>query len=141
VSHDRYFLDRTVQRLLVIRPPQVIDFAHNYSAWLKKSASENRVGRQKRIDAKPQAASTATTTVAAKPKKDNPYARPFGRLTSKELEKQITDTEIAINECQQQFGDAETMKDSALAKKLQAEYEQLNSKLQQLEAEYFAREQ
>ena len=33
------------------------------------------------------------------------------------------------------------MKDPNLARNLQADYEQLNAKLRQLEAEYFAREQ
>jgi ATP-binding cassette subfamily F protein 3 len=146
VSHDRYFLDRTVQRLLVIRPPQIDDFGDNYSAWLRTASktpekSEKSEKSEKKTDANPQAASPASAPVASKPKKDNPYARPFGRLTLHELEQQITDTEIAINECQQQFADGETMKDPNLARNLQAEYEQLNSKLQQLEAEYFAREQ
>src|SRR5437667_7019638 len=30
-SHDRFFLDRIVTRLLVIRPPEVIDFDGTYS--------------------------------------------------------------------------------------------------------------
>ena len=77
---------------------------------------------------------------AKAPKKDNPYARPFGRLTIEDLEKQIQETELALADCQADFGDSELKKDPARAKKLQGEYEELGKKLQQLEEEYFARE-
>ena len=36
VSHDRYFLDRTVKRLWVLEPPTMRDFAGNYSRWHEK---------------------------------------------------------------------------------------------------------
>lgn len=36
VSHDRYFLDRAVERLWVLTPPGIIDFDGNYSAWVEK---------------------------------------------------------------------------------------------------------
>ena len=58
-----------------------------------------------------------------------------------ELERQITDTEIAIAECQESFGDADSFKDPSRGQKLQSEYESLSKKLEALEAEYFAREQ
>jgi hypothetical protein len=74
-------------------------------------------------------------------KKDNPYARPFGRLTVAELEQQITDTEIALAECQQSFGDPGSFKDPAGSQRLQAEYKAFQAKLEALEAEYFAREE
>ncbi len=49
VSHDRYFLDRVVDRLWVISPPTIKDFGGNYSAWVEKLAEE------KRAEAKPAA--------------------------------------------------------------------------------------
>ncbi|HXE54121.1 MAG TPA: ABC-F family ATP-binding cassette domain-containing protein [Tepidisphaeraceae bacterium] len=36
VSHDRYFLNQVVERLWVVSPPDVTDFAGNYSQWLEK---------------------------------------------------------------------------------------------------------
>ena len=73
-------------------------------------------------------------------KRENPYARPFGRLSLKELEQQITDTEIAIAECQESFGAGGSFKDATRGQRLQTEYKSLSEKLQALEAEYFARE-
>ena len=57
-----------------------------------------------------------------------------------DLERQISETEIAVGECQQALADAATFKQPSRGKKLQAEYDQLAEKLKQLEAEYFARE-
>ena len=140
VSHDRYFLDRSVKRLLVLRPPEMVDFAANYSAWMQRLAAEAQERSASPVSqAKPKEA-------PARPKdptkrKDNPYARPFGRLSIEELERQITDTEVALAECQDGFGDAGSFRDPSRAQHLQAEYKSLSEKLEALEAEYFAREQ
>jgi ATP-binding cassette subfamily F protein 3 len=138
VSHDRYFLDRSVKRMLVLRPPEMVDFAGSYSAWMQRLATE----AAQRADAP----APAKREAPARPKdptkkKDNPYARPFGRLSIEELEQQITDTEVALAECQEGFGDAESFRDPSRAQQLQAEYKSLSEKLEALEAEYFAREQ
>jgi ATP-binding cassette subfamily F protein 3 len=141
VSHDRYFLDKIAQRMLVLDPPNVIDFAGRYSQWVGKLDAEEQEKQSE--SSAPKAKSKAAAAQAAREpgrKKDNPYARPFGRLTLEELERQITDTEIAIAECQESFGDAESFKDPSRGQKLQSEYESLSKKLEALEAEYFARE-
>jgi len=146
VSHDRYFLDQTIGRLLVLQPRGIADVQGNYSAYAAKVRADEEAARladqarnhdEKSKPAQPTAVKTQTT---AKPKKDNPYLRPFGRLSLRELEQQITDTEIAIAECQQLFGDPDAFKEPARGQKIQSEYEQLSKKLEQLEEEYFARE-
>src|SRR5688572_4022622 len=140
VSHDRYFLDKVVRRLLVLEPPRVMDFEGNYSGWQGKlraaeAAREEKEKRQRESGgAKPQAAGKKES------RKDNPYLRPFGRLSLEELEKQITDTEVALAECQEMFGDGEAMKDGGKAAKVRGEFEALSKKLEQLEEEYYARE-
>jgi ATP-binding cassette subfamily F protein 3 len=139
VSHDRYFLDKVVRRLLVLEPPRVEDFGGNYSAWQAKARAveEGRAAKETRgregSGAKPPAAKR-------EPRKDNPYLRPFGRLSVEELERQITDTEVALAECQEMFADGEVSKDAARAAAVRAEYEALSKRLEQLEEEYFARE-
>ena len=40
VSHDRYFLDKIATRLLVLRPPAIVDFDGNYSAWHQRCVAE-----------------------------------------------------------------------------------------------------
>jgi len=137
VSHDRYFLEKIARRLLVLRPPELIDFSGTYAQWTVREA------QRKEQQSVAQTSETRPKRPAESPqpprKKDNPYARPFGRLTLEELERKITDTEIAINECQAGFGDPDTFKDQARGRQLQAEYQALSQKLEALEAEYFAR--
>ncbi len=159
VSHDRYFLDRVARRLLVLQPPGVVDFDDNYSAWQQKLRDDASAERAATKAAAAGANKSKSKMMAPKPpvapppaqqqqpknqpskKKDNPYARPFGRLTKQELESQITETEVAIAECQGGFGATDGFKDPSRGQKLQDEYKKLSKKLQDLEAEYFMREE
>jgi ATP-binding cassette subfamily F protein 3 len=141
VSHDRYFLDRSVSRLLVLRPPEMIDFAANYSAWIQKLAADAAQRSAAGAGAQSRSKEPAQRPKESSKKKDNPYARPFGRLSIEELEQEITDTEVALADCQHGFGDSGSFKDPSRSQQLQAEYKTLSEKLEALEAEYFAREQ
>jgi ATP-binding cassette subfamily F protein 3 len=139
VSHDRYFLDKAIKRLLVVDPPRIRDYAFNYSAWLYKTTSE-AAKRKSTDEAKPAAKPQALRQQLSAPKKDNPYKRPFGRLSVQDLEREIHQTEKAIAECQSRFADADWFKDPESGNRLQHDYDSLTKKLQELEAEYFARE-
>jgi hypothetical protein len=72
--------------------------------------------------------------------KENPYLRPFGRLSVEELEREITETEVALAECQESFGDSGSYKEPQRGMKLQEQFDTLTRKLEQLEQEYFRRE-
>ncbi len=41
ISHDRYFLDRTVERLLAIEDGQLVEYAGGYSDYLEKKAKKS----------------------------------------------------------------------------------------------------
>ncbi len=148
VSHDRYFLDRVARRLLVLEPPGVVDFEGNYSAWMRKSAAEaQRKAMEQEQRRKPQSRSAAKNAPGGSSKRsggksskpaENPYARPFGTLTVQELETRITETEIALADCQRQFGDSAALRDRG--REIQADYDALSAKLTALEKEYYARE-
>jgi ATP-binding cassette subfamily F protein 3 len=154
VSHDRYFLDRVAQRLFVLNPPDMVDFSGNFSKWHQKQIAnaqaeakaqtthERASGKREQASRSAAPSHARSDQVAKKPKSaDNPYLRPYGRLSMPELEAQITETEVALAGCQQAFADSESFKDPARANRLRGEYEALGKKLKQLEAEYFAREQ
>jgi len=139
VSHDRYFLNRSVQRMLIIRPPVVTDFLGNYEAWTQKLAQEKAQQREapaRKPAAKPQAAPKPV----GKPSADNPYRRPFGQLSVEELERKIQATEAKIAEIQSRFGDQSMAKDAVAFRNLRDEYDKLREMLEGLEQEYFARE-
>lgn len=159
VSHDRYFLNKVVTRMLILDPPRLIDFDGPYSRWVEKSAASKakpaaKASRDRPDADKPRDKSSATEGQTLKPppkasasatksevkKKDNPYLRPFGRLSVMELEKQIAQTEGAIAECQSAFGQVNNFKDPKKAQTVQSQYEQLTQKLHALEEEYLTRE-
>jgi ATP-binding cassette subfamily F protein 3 len=136
VSHDRYFLDRVVSRMFVLQPPGMRDFDGNYTDWMRKKS-------QPAPAAPPQSPKSFKAPAKARqssgPKRDNPFTRPFGKLATPELEQQITETEIALADCQSGLADPQAHRDPRRGKELSAEYESLQKKLKALEAEYFER--
>lgn len=144
VSHDRYFLNKVARRMLVLRPPGLVDFDGTYSDWVTKSKTlktpatpskqqQHQPAKQKQ-EAKPAPAAQKSSDAK---KRDNPYARPFGKLSTQDLEKQIAETERLITDAQATM--AESFKDPNRVKKAQADFDSLSTKLEQLEAEYYAR--
>ena len=139
VSHDRYFLDKIVSRLLILNPPEIQDFTGNFTAWSKRQAEKAAQARQAREESKKAKPAKPRPASAAKKKPDNPWDRPFGRLSVEDLERQIAETEAAISEFQNRFADADLARDVQRSRKLKDEYAALGKKLKQLEQEYFAR--
>src|SRR5437764_12311714 len=117
---------------MVLQPPKLADFSGNYSAWAARQATESQ-----RRHAKPP---SQNEKVRAKrdSAKANAYLRPYGRLEPKELEHQITQTEIELAECQQMFADAENFK-SGKSRDLYSHFDALIHKLEESDEKYFAR--
>lgn len=149
VSHDRYFIDKVIKRLFVIQPPTLTDFDGGYSKWVtklaekKQQAAAQKQASQKQSSQKQQATKPKPVQQPKPQQKnqDNPYKRPFGRLTVAEIEKEIQKTEKELAACQSKFGDLSQFKNQSKAKPLQEEFDALTLKLEQLEAEYFLREE
>jgi ATP-binding cassette, subfamily F, member 3 len=136
VSHDRYFLEKTAGRLLILDPPIIRDFEGRYSRYLDTLSGAPAPKSTK--DKTKQKQSSAPSKPAAK-KANNPYSRKFGRLSTEELEQQISQTEKKIVELQHHFGDADAFKNPTRGKELHEEYESLTKKLAEMEEEYFTR--
>ena len=144
VSHDRYFLDKVATRLLVIDPPGITDFEGGYTAWQQKTAEQaaaKAAPAKKEPPRKEQPKPAPQPQQSKQPvKKDNPYARPFGRLSVVDLERQIAETEIAVNDSQRDLSLPAVQRDAGRSKRAKAEHAALEKKLKDLEAEYYARE-
>jgi ATP-binding cassette subfamily F protein 3 len=142
VSHDRYFLDKVATRMIVIDPPNITDFEGGYSAWQTKKAqlaSAANAAKSKQKSAPPPPPKKEQPKQPSN-KKDNPYARPFGRLTVPELEKEISIAEKSMTDFQLKLADPSLSRDPGKGKKLKADQDAMASKLEALEAEYYARE-
>jgi ATP-binding cassette subfamily F protein 3 len=135
VSHDRYFLNKLTTRMLILDPPKLIDFDGGYGQWVQKQSAKPPSAPP---PPKP-AAKKQPQPAKQKEKKDNPYNRPFGRLSTQDLERQIADTEQALKICQSNFANAQTMRDPTNQRRLQSEHDTAAAKLKALEAEYFTR--
>ncbi|HRK29767.1 MAG TPA: ABC-F family ATP-binding cassette domain-containing protein [Tepidisphaeraceae bacterium] len=152
VSHDRYFLDRATARTLILTPPTMVDFDGKISAYLQKQREAAKVAKaagksrpESKAAMKPAAKKEAASppkhpAPAARAPKDNPYKRPFGKLSVAEIEKKIQETERAIGDSQEKFAQPELLRDASRSRKLQQEFDALRETLAELEAEYFTRE-
>lgn len=142
VSHDRYFLDRVTDKLLILDPPRgVIAFDGRVSRWLEKeraarAAQSHKTERPRAVRAREAAPAAAPTTSAPK---DNPYKRKFGRLTVEQLEVKIHETESAIAACQASFTDPQVLRDPARSRQLHIDLLEFQQTLADLEAEYYSR--
>ncbi len=145
VSHDRYFLDKVIRRLLVLRPPDLMSFDGGYHDWAaresRQAAEAGRKAEESSLSRSKREPSLARASEKPSPRKDNPYLRPFGRLSTENLEREIHDTEVALAECQQDLTDPATYRDPGRSQSLNRDLQSLGTKLKQLEEEYFAREE
>ena len=145
VSHDRYFLDRLVDRLLVLRDGEVRMYLGNYSYYLGKraearAAREARQQSARRADKKRRAAgrraaaksgsgrkSKAKSVAAPEPPPPRPVA---------ELEALIAEAEAGLSVRAQTLANAETYQDPERMRRLRAEYEELHRRLTELMSEW-----
>jgi len=129
VSHDRYFLDRQVDRLLVMRSDKCAVYEGNYSHYieqiekqrerLKPGASPNRK-KPKRQDSLPR-----------KPKSS---PSPYDGLSADELEELVVQHETELAALHERFGDSSVYKDPAVLEELLEQTEVLERELAEVDA-------
>lgn len=129
VSHDRYFLDRSVNRLWILQPPGMVDFEGNYSKWREYCDRRAAQARPSKSQRKPPA---ANRTKPAKSRKSP--ASP----SAAQLEQQIGQTESAIAQCQKTFADPTVYNDPDASRQTQDELDRLKAQLRELEEAYFS---
>ncbi|MBK9118872.1 MAG: ABC-F family ATP-binding cassette domain-containing protein [Phycisphaerales bacterium] len=136
VSHDRYFLDRVVERLLVIRPEGCRYVNGNYSDYIAlveseraaveaaaQAAAEEERRRQKRVNP------VRSAGAGSKP----PPSR-YRRMPLAELETFIADQERRITALHERFNDPQVYSDAAKVAELQGELDTLRAELAEAEA-------
>jgi ATP-binding cassette subfamily F protein 3 len=140
VSHDRYFLDQIVDKLVVMRSDGVRLYEGNYSYYLaqveqQKAAEEAGRAALRKKGATPAAAARGKP----KGKKSLPHQSPLAKLTIAELETYIAQREKRLAEVQNRFGDARLYRDAAAVQELRAAYETLRAELADAEAAWLER--
>ena len=106
----------------MIEPPDVIDFAGTYDQWTEKQRqAKPGTAIKKSQPAKASAPKPSTpppkaSTPAPQKKKDNPYARPFGRMSVPEIEQKLKSTERELNAAQQKAADPQLFRNPGKAR-------------------------
>ena len=127
VSHDRYFLDRLVQHLLVMRGGQHTHVRGNYSDYIQaleqQSADKFAAKSAKKGDSRKN---------AAKPKSPKPRGK-FDRMGLRELEEQIMTLEAELQDFDKLFADPGVYKDAEAVVRLRTRLEEVKRELAEAE--------
>ncbi|MGD2108983.1 MAG: ATP-binding cassette domain-containing protein, partial [Phycisphaerae bacterium] len=124
VSHDRYFLDRVVNRLLVIRREGHKTYDGNYSFYAREAEQAEMTARATRAEERRAARRRET---ARKRSKSGPS--PYDRLSVEELEAMVIERETALAALRERFGDPELYKDLPALERLKKEIQEAEDKL------------
>ncbi len=133
ISHDRYFLDKLVTRVIEIDEKHVEEYAGNYSYYLekRKSAPDNLSGQNKKKSVEPRVKKTKEQ------KRQEAQARQAVSIKRNQIEKDINRIEAEIDkfesrkfEIESVMCRPETHEEGKLMVSLQKELTDINKKLQ-----------
>ncbi|HNQ24686.1 MAG TPA: ABC-F family ATP-binding cassette domain-containing protein [Phycisphaerae bacterium] len=129
VSHDRYFLDRIVQRLVVLRPGGHAVYPGNYSYYIEQ-VEKQRVAQE-----------GGERRGARKPRRSPPARRAekrprlaYEHLTLEELEALLAEREAQAAALSARFGEPQVYRDPEALARLRTETEAVQAELRALEA-------
>jgi ATP-binding cassette subfamily F protein 3 len=147
VSHDRYFLDRVAESLLVLGADatgsrqtghaELIETAAAgtdgvYSTYAQKIQQQKQIAEKEKIEAKRKTQSAGATAPKAKTPE---HLRPFNKYSPEQIEEMVTEMELEVEEMQSRFGDEAVYTNHERLSQLQAD---LEAKKKQLDLLYEA---
>lgn len=131
VSHDRYFINRIADRVLVMEPDGVTEYLGNYDDYLEKLAQKNAPEEE----LAPQKTKTALREEKKREKAAIEVARrEKARIAN--LETQITDLEEQMTKLEIEMSDPEAYQDNARAQSMNKRYNDLQKKIADLYEEW-----
>ncbi len=140
VSHDRYFLDRVVNKLLVLpergRYELMTGNWSTYEARLAREEAERRAAADAARRQTRKRGGTRGRASSAKAKGDD---SPYASWSLARLEQEIIDREEKLAETERQFADPDLYRDADRARSLQASAQQFREELAEINAAWEAR--
>ena len=131
VSHDRYFINRIADRVLVMEPDGVTEYLGNYDDYLEKLAQKNAPEEE----LAPQKTKTALREEKKREKAAIEAARrEKARIAN--LETQITDLEEQMTKLEIEMSDPEAYQDNARVQSMNKRYNDLQKKIADLYEEW-----
>lgn len=153
VSHDRYFISQTANKIWEIVDYKIKEFKGTYQEWVewnermaKIEAEKQKLGYQQPKQENTPVAKPEPVPIK-NPVKENPVSHsPINKEWQKELQKQqkklstleadLTKAKAAESVCESALGDPDNYADRNKFVKLESEYQSAKSKRLQLEKEY-----
>jgi ATP-binding cassette subfamily F protein 3 len=143
VSHDRYFLDRTVDTLLVIRPQGHALYKGNYSFYAAQVEQAQQTREQETRAAEKLARKTSRKTksqpTSSKPSNDGGRPMQTRRSTSaydhmsiEQIERMLIEHETRLATLHERFGESSVMKDPEALQDLQDEVDEVSAHVAEL---------
>ncbi|HKQ49266.1 MAG TPA: ABC-F family ATP-binding cassette domain-containing protein [Phycisphaerae bacterium] len=137
VSHDRYFLDRVAERLLVLVERGRHELiAGSWSAYATILAQREEASRAEEARRREELREKQRHAADSGPKKKS--RSKYAAKKVEEIEERIMAAESRMKELETAFADPALMKDADRAKALHAEYDALRAELAALNAEWEA---
>jgi ATP-binding cassette subfamily F protein 3 len=146
ISHDRYFLDKLVTRVIELRDGTLREFTGNYSEYLEKRESE---AQDIEIQTNAERSNNTPETVRSRAKKSKEQKKEEAlarQAVSKErnrlrdeieaIESEIDQLEEEKSVLEGQLADPETYQNQELSTQISKRYDQIRIKLPQLEAKW-----
>lgn len=134
VSHDRYFLDRIVQKLLVLRPSTHSLHLGNYSDYIREieETAKTKTAVVERENTKEKKRSPKLIQQQRKRSR-------YDRMTLDELELFIIEREERLADLQARFSDPQVYRDGAAVNRIREEFDTLKAELTEAEAVWVRR--
>jgi ATP-binding cassette subfamily F protein 3 len=127
VSHDRYFLNRAVDQLLVLDGKGHIEIIYgNYDTYEMMRAQQQAAAEKKKEAPKPAAQGKAAQAVPAKRKRKFPYRK------VEAIEADIAADETKLRELEQLLASPDLYRDGEKVKETMRAFEETKARLQQL---------
>jgi len=130
VSHDRYFLDRVVDHLMVMRPEDSRVYPGNYSDYIETIEREQAQAAQEADRSKQRTKKTRRPQQPDQRRTSSAY----DRLSVDELEEMIEQHQQRVDELTQRFADPETYRDGDAAQLLREQLNIAKRELAEIEA-------
>jgi ATP-binding cassette subfamily F protein 3 len=136
-SHDRYFLDRTIERLVIFGDEHPHVFVGNYSAWAASRREERERLEAEEAARRAEERRARSRTVARVPPRPSPPREPTApRVSPEVLEAEIVAAEARLAEVAELLGRQETYRCAQAARSAREEYEELEARIADLYRRY-----
>lgn len=129
VSHDRYFLNRVADHLLVVEPDRFRVIEGNYNTYLHLVRQGLAVGDRRGVEAKAAEAETSAGAKLRDERKAGRRKRKFPYRKTADIEADIAQRETRIQELHVALTDPQVLRDGPRVKQIKAELEEQQAAL------------